>query len=141
MRFWDSSAVIPLLCPEQSSARLIRLYAGNPELVVWAFCRTEILSALCRLRRSGSLSAEATSTARRKLNALCAAWHEVVDYERVRDRAERLLEIHPLTAADALQLAAALVIVQDRPQGFGFLTLDGRLEEAARKEGFHTADD
>ncbi len=141
MIFWDSSAVVPLLCPEKFSARLIRFYRADPDLVVWAFSRTEILSALCRLRRSGSLSAEAASTARRKLNSLSAAWHEVVDYERVRDRAERLLEVHPLTAADALQLAAALVTVQDRPQAFGFVTLDERLKEAAEREGFRTCYD
>ena len=136
MRFWDSCAIVALLCPEKASASLIRLYAEDPQIVVWAFSRTEILSALCRLRRRGSLSAEAVSAARRKLAGLSAAWYEVVDYERVRDRAERLLELHSLAAADALQLAAALVTVQDRPHGFGFLTLDARLHEAAAREGF-----
>jgi len=52
------------------------------------------------------------------------------------DRAERLLEIHPLNAADALQLAFALAWCQERPQGRAFICLDGKLREAARREGF-----
>jgi len=48
----------------------------------------------------------------------------------------RLLRIHPLRAADAFQLAAALVACEERPAGFSFLTGDERLGEAAENEGF-----
>jgi predicted nucleic acid-binding protein len=51
-------------------------------------------------------------------------------------RARRLLETHPLSAADALQLAAALVMTEERPTGTEFVTFDIRLAEAANKEGF-----
>jgi uncharacterized protein len=47
-----------------------------------------------------------------------------------------LLSVHDLPAADALQLAAALVVTQERPQLLSFACLDGRLLSAARKEGF-----
>jgi hypothetical protein len=57
--------------------------------------------------------------------------------ERVRERARRLLEIHPLRAADSLQLGAALLTSEETPQGFPFVTLDRRLADAAEKEGFH----
>ena len=50
--------------------------------------------------------------------------------------AERLLDIHPLRAADSLQLAAGLLWAQERPAGREFVCLDGRLREAARREGF-----
>jgi predicted nucleic acid-binding protein len=54
----------------------------------------------------------------------------------VRRRAERLAAVHPLTAADALQLAAALVASGDRPETLDFVTLDSRLAAAAQIEGF-----
>ena len=57
--------------------------------------------------------------------------------EQVRERARRLLEIHPLRAADSLQLGAALLTSEETPQGFPFVTLDLRLGDAAEKEGFH----
>jgi predicted nucleic acid-binding protein len=41
-----------------------------------------------------------------------------------------------LRAADALHLAAALVACEERPHLLPFVTLDGRLEDAARREGF-----
>lgn len=54
----------------------------------------------------------------------------------VRDRAERLLAVHPLRAADALQLSAGLVSCDDKPQGESFVCLNPRLREAAVREGF-----
>ena len=47
--------------------------------------------------------------ARRNLAALADCWVEVLASEAVRKRAERLVSVHPLRAADALQLAAALL--------------------------------
>jgi len=54
----------------------------------------------------------------------------------VRRRAARLLAFHPLRAADALQLAAALVWCEEQPHGEGFVSLDGRLRDAGAREGF-----
>ena len=55
----------------------------------------------------------------------------------VRHRAERLLALHPLRAGDALQLSAALVACEERPEGELLVCLDARLREAAAREGFH----
>lgn len=54
----------------------------------------------------------------------------------VRNQAIRLLGLHPLRAADALQLAAALVWADRRPRGHPFVCLDAGLREAAHAEGF-----
>jgi predicted nucleic acid-binding protein len=70
------------------------------------------------------------------LSLLTADWMEVNDLDAVKMRAHRLLEVHPLRAADALQLAAGLVGVFDQPEGFEFVTFDGALGAAAKKEGF-----
>jgi uncharacterized protein len=44
--------------------------------------------------------------------------------------------VHPLRAADALQLAAAYAGSDRRPTSLEFVTLDERLADVARKEGF-----
>ena len=56
--------------------------------------------------------------------------------ERVRQRALRLLRVHPLRAADALQLAAALVAASEEPADLELVSSDARLSAAARQEGF-----
>ena len=48
----------------------------------------------------------------------------------------RFLRVHPLRAADALQLAAAFIAAERRPSSLEVVTLDDRLAAAARKEGF-----
>jgi hypothetical protein len=52
------------------------------------------------------------------------------------EKALRFLRVHPLRAADALQLAAAFVAAERRPPSLELVTLDDRLVAAARKEGF-----
>ncbi len=136
MRFWDSSAIVPLICRERETASMVRLYVLDMDMIVWGFTRTEVLSALCKHARDGSLSQRAFTEAKTKLGLLEADWTENVDYEGVRERAERLLGTHALSAADGLQLAAALVAVEEKTRGFSFVTLDARLAEAASKEGF-----
>ena len=50
--------------------------------------------------------------------------------------AQRVLRVHPLRAADALQLAAALLWAGGQPHLRVLHTLDDRLAAAARREGF-----
>ena len=52
------------------------------------------------------------------------------------ETAKRLLRLHPLRGADALQLAAALTVAQNDPSSIGFVTLDMRLRDAASRQGF-----
>jgi predicted nucleic acid-binding protein len=136
VRFWDSSAVVPLVVPQTSSVRMREEYAKDPALEVWCMTPVEVWSAVCRLRRDGLLDSPGLRTARNRLQALVESWIEIDDLRRVRQRAQRLLETHPLRSADALQLAAALVLVSDRPERVSFVTLDHRLGEAAEREGF-----
>jgi predicted nucleic acid-binding protein len=112
------------------------LAEADEEIVAWWGSRLECISALSRRRREGLLPADVEIKARAVLSALAAAWSEVQPTEAVRLRAERLLMVHPLRAADALQLAAALVWAEESPQGVEFVCLDQRLKEAAQKEGF-----
>jgi predicted nucleic acid-binding protein len=52
----------------------------------------------------------------------------------------RFLRVHRLRAADALQLAAAFTAAERRPVSLRVVTLDERLADAARKEGFALVD-
>ena len=136
MRFWDSSAIIPLCLKEKTSGLMKRLMKDDEDTVVWWTTRIECLSALSRRQREGVLRSGDETKAKFVLSALAATWSEVQPTETVRLRAERLLSIHPLRAADALQLASALIWAQETPRGLGFVCLDQNLRAGAFKEGF-----
>jgi predicted nucleic acid-binding protein len=136
MKFWDTSAITPLLVEEADSDRREGQLEGDSTMIVWYGTPAEIQSALSRRRREGMLTAEAERLAMARWAALAASWAEVEPLRRVRDRALRLLRVHPLRAADALQLAAALVACSEQTTAFEFLTANFRLQEAALAEGF-----
>lgn len=127
---------MPLVSREAESARSRTWLRKDQVAVVWSLTATEVVSALAHKRREGALSEAHFAAAKRRLAALEQAWSEVAAWDAVRARARRLLEVHTLAAADALQLAAALVLVEERPEGLGFVTFDERLGAAGRREGF-----
>lgn len=135
MRFWDSSAIVPLLIQEANSAGLISLLARDEEMVVWWATRVECCSAVTRGIRSGRISASDAERAFPRLEPLQSLWNEMSPADEIRRQAKRLLRVHPLRAADALQLAAAIVWA-GRYEGREFVSLDARLNDAARLEGF-----
>lgn len=135
MKFWDSSALVPLLLQQPQTKRVRHLLEEDDELVVWWGSAVECASAIARLHRDGHLSAAAERDARSLLNVLRKSWFEVQPGDAVREQAMRLLRVHALRAADALQLAAALEWAGAPPEG-GFVTFDDRLLEAAQREGF-----
>ncbi|NJD19073.1 MAG: type II toxin-antitoxin system VapC family toxin, partial [Gemmatimonadetes bacterium] len=108
MRFWDASAVVPLLVAQPLSGRARQILAENPEMVVWWSTPVECASALARLRREGTLIEAAEREALATLDLLRAGWHELLPGDTLRTQALRVLRLHPLRTADALQLAAAL---------------------------------
>ncbi len=136
MRFWDSSAVMPLLVPESRSAVLSALVKEDPATAVWWATPVECASALARLEREGRLTEAGWKSASVRLAAAGRGWTEVPPIERVREQATRLLRLHTLRAADSLQLAAAIVLADFEPRTLEFVTLDRPLAAAARREGF-----
>jgi uncharacterized protein len=136
MRFWDSSAVVPLLVEEEVSDFLAQQAQEDPHLIVWWATSVECSSALARLEREGSLGPSGMSAAMRRLDELEAGWAEVQPVERLRATAVRLLRVHQLRAADSLQLAAAIAAAEGEPRSLPILTLDERLAIAAQREGF-----
>lgn len=136
MKFWDTSAIVSLCVNEPSSSTVKAILAKDPSLVVWWATQTECVSAFMRVVREGGLGAGGERQARQVLLKLADAWTVIQPSEAVRESAERLLTVHPLRAADALQLAAALMWCQGRPGGMPLVSFDARLRDAVYKEGF-----
>jgi predicted nucleic acid-binding protein len=136
MRFWDSSAVVPLLIDQAASARAARWATEDSVLALWTLTPAEVASAFRRLVREGALPEDVARQAEARMDELALASHVIVDVEAVKSLALRALRLHPLRAFDALQLGAALHWAEGRPDGRAFLTLDARLAEAAQREGF-----
>lgn len=135
MRFWDSSAIVPLALTEPRSPDVRRWLREDAEVVVWTLTRVELLSALARRRRYEPEARERLVEARRELMAAWERWTEVTAADVVRRHAERLVESHPLRAADALQIGAALVAAGTEPGALTFVTLDEGQAGAAEREG------
>jgi predicted nucleic acid-binding protein len=135
VRFWDSSAIVPLILAQPRSAEARAWLAEDAEVVVWWNTRIECASAIARLHRDGHLPANGERAARELLDVLQRSWFEIQPGDGVRDQALRLLRLHPLRAADALQLAAAIEWAGTPPAGV-LLTFDDRLRDAAEREGF-----
>ena len=136
MKFWDSSAIVPLMIVEPSSARVRNWFDSDSEIIVWTLTRVELLSAIARLRREDSRSATILTVVRRNIMRAWDGWSEITNVELVRRHAERLVESYPLRAADALQLGAALIAAEGDPANLDLVTLDHNLADAAEREGF-----
>ena len=136
MRFWDASAIVPLVINEPSSAAVLGVFEGDPTMLVWWATETECASAIARREREATLTARDVKAATERLAALAAAWREVQPGVRVRQTAARILRVHPLRAGDALQLAAAIVAADGDPRTLPLVVLDGSLARAAEREGF-----
>jgi len=136
MRFWDTSAVVPLLDDEPSSEAAVREFERDPHLVVWWGTEVECVSAVTRRERDGALDGQSVVRALDRLDRMSLEWTQVEPAQRVRQVACRLLRVHPLRAADALQLAAAIAATEGQPASLPFVTLDDRLAKAAEREGF-----
>jgi len=136
MRFWDASAIVPLLLAEPPREGLLELLERDPVMVAWWGTPVECASAIARREREGALSPEEATRALDRLRILARSWQEVVASEGVRTVSQRLLRTHPLRSADSLQLAAAIVAADGDPSSLPFVCLDERLCGAAAREGF-----
>jgi hypothetical protein len=109
-------------------------------MLAWWGSQVECASAVARLEREALLDRTGGALAFDRLKQLADGWHEIEPSEIVRENAVRFLRVHPLRAADALQLAAAFIAAERRPSSLEVVTLDDRLADAARREGFELID-
>jgi predicted nucleic acid-binding protein len=132
VRYWDASALLPLLIGEITSGATEQEHARDPEITTWWGTTVECDSALARREREGVMVLHG----RDRLALLSASWSEVPPTADVRRIARRLVRVHPLRGADALQLSAAITAADGNPEQLPFVTLDARLADAADREGF-----
>ncbi|MES1210388.1 MAG: hypothetical protein ABUS79_30995 [Pseudomonadota bacterium] len=108
----------------------------DEDVVLWALTRLEVVSAIERRAREGRLSAAQRAAALRQLIAFADLAHEVTDVLSVRSKSTAILARHPIRAADAAQLGAAMVVADPDPSTLTVVALDRRLADAAVREGF-----
>jgi predicted nucleic acid-binding protein len=125
-----------VLLAEPHRTALLKELERDPDMLVWWGTPIECISAITRREREGALSLADAAVAIDRLRTLGRGWQEVLPTEVVRSAAQRILRVHPLRAADSLQLAAALVAAERDPASLTFVSLDERLSEAATREGF-----
>jgi uncharacterized protein len=109
---------------EPASETLDKLLREDDSIAVWWGTWVECAVAISQLLREGLLNGQGEDEARATLDLLAEDWREVQPTDEVRSLTALLSRRQPLRAADALQLAAA------------FVCLDDRLRQAARDEGF-----
>lgn len=136
MKFWDSSAIVPLLVEVKETDYCLKTLSDDQEMLIWCLSGLEVMSALCRLVREESINERYFQATKRHLKDFIERAYEVKAIEQVKQRAVRLLEVHPLRAADACQLASALVATHEDPDRLVIVSFDQRLKNAAIKEGF-----
>jgi len=140
VKFWDASAIIPLLAEEPAREAMLRVLEEDAEILAWWGTPVEIAAAIARRERENALTAKEVEATLAVARHLADSWHEIVPSTALRRTAERLLRVHPLRAADSLQLAAALVAADHDPPTLEIVCLDERLTAAARREGFTVVD-
>lgn len=136
MRFWDASALVPIIVWEHSSDAVRRLLASDDRIVAWWGSTVECVSGLRRREREGELDAPLALRALGRLDALSSGWTEIGPSGAVRSAAEHALAAHPLRVGDAFQLAAALLWRGEPTSVRELVCLDRRLRDAAAREGF-----
>lgn len=124
---------MPLLVNESATRTVRSLLADDPEIVVWWGTVVECMSALTRIGRESTHNIAPSVTVLRELSE---SFLEVRPTAPVREDAIRLLGLHSLRAADALQLSAALAWRSNSPDGAELVALDDRLRRAATSHGF-----
>lgn len=136
MKFWDTSALFALMSKEFGTRTVAAVFEEDPSLVVCWGTQVELASAAARLRREGRIDDAKLMELIRDAGQLSATAEEIRADDDVRTAAMRVIRLHDLRAAHALQLAAALIWAGHGAAGTGFVCLDGRLRAAAEKEGF-----
>jgi hypothetical protein len=112
------------------------LLQRDPEVAFYWGAPLECASLLVAAQRQQRISPADLQKARIVLDHLRQLAFEVQPTDVVRARALRILSVHTLRAAAALELAAALIWCKEQTQGAGLVSLHEPLRLAAAREGF-----
>lgn len=134
--FWDTSAIVPICCVQHKSFAARQQVRIHQPMIVWWATKLEALNSFTRLRREKNLTEKQFDQARNKLEILQRTWAEITPTETLRTLTESLLTQYPMSTADGLQLAAALIWCRELPRDRPFICADIQLANNATKVGF-----
>jgi uncharacterized protein len=134
MRYFDASALAKRYVREKGSAKVRRLLSSDVPATS-RLSSVEIVSALTRRTREGSISPEQRDRALAALDADVSAMLVVELVPAIVMRAQTLLRRHVLRAGDAIHLASCLHLQEELQDEATFIAFDDRLSAAARLEG------
>lgn len=89
MRFWDTSAIVPLIVEEPMSEAMKASLGENREITVWWATWVECVAALARRSREGDGENSAAERSRAKLKTLADGWVEIQPTPKLRSLAGR----------------------------------------------------
>lgn len=140
--FLDSSSLVKRYVVEAGTPWIqsITSLETKNQLIITRITWVEVLSALARRQREGSLSADKVDKIVQALRYDLDTQYQIVELDRtLAEAAGELVRRHVLRAYDAVQLAAALrVQVALTSTKVSFVTADKRLNTSAEAEGLMT---
>lgn len=139
--FFDTSAIVKRYFDEDGSALVKEMVARQPtvRVVLSRITWVEILSALSRLQREGTITADIFDRQVRVLRQHFKLEYQIAEFDQtVSSLAGELVRRHPLRAYDAVQLASVLhlrnVYRSAGTAKFTFISADRRLIDVALEE-------
>jgi len=81
VRFWDNSAVVPLLLQQERSSHAAAWLSGDEAMLVWTLTPVEVMSALRRLARERALAEYAARIGEVRLGEHIDRCHIVIAVE------------------------------------------------------------
>jgi predicted nucleic acid-binding protein len=139
--YLDTSAFVKLYIQEDGTRTLIELaqHLDRNQIVILDMALLEFRSAVRRREREGDISGLDASRVLRQVQDDAASIYLLQpSTPAVMEEASRLLDVYPLRAYDALQLAGCLVVRNRVFAPLTFVCADSRLCETAAFEGLAT---
>jgi predicted nucleic acid-binding protein len=132
--YLDSSALVKKYVGEPGSQRVISLWGQSEEITCSAVGYAEVMAALHRRRREGTLSRPRLHSLIRLVRDDWASLSRIEVSDALNGLIERLVASHGLRGVDAIHLASALSLRGEAADVL-FVCADRRLAAAARAEG------
>ncbi len=130
--YLDTSALVKLCVAEPGTDLVAAVWDGADLVATSAVTDAEVRAVLASGRRAGVLDEDDLRTATAAWRRLRPGLRVVATTTALLDDAARLVDVHPLRAADAIHLASALAL---RSPDLLVLAWDEHLSAAARAEG------
>lgn len=134
--YFDTSAVVPLIIEEPSTARCVRMWNDSSRAVSARFLYPEARAALAKARRMGRVTTSQLTASVEELDAIIPEIDHIEIAAGLARRAGELADTHDLRGYDAIHLAAAIDVADD---DLVLVTGDADLAAAAISAGIAVA--